>query len=305
VIQVADKPNILHMLVPDIRVSPFDVNMAIDAGFNHVVPYHSVTAGDVQNLVQDAIFSRGPNGVKHTGMFLGGRDPWDALDMLDASRGAMVPPFECAMFADPSGGYTTAAALVAVVEARMRTAGCADGLKGRRVAIFGGTGPVGLVAAVLSVDAGADVTIISHRSAAAAEEHAKEIKRRFDITVEGADGSTEAARSKILETAEAVMCTAKAGVQVLSLKELNAAPKMRVAADVNAVPPLGLEGVGVMDQATYLEDSRQRAIGVGALAIGNIKYKTQFQLFEDMIASKGAVYLEFRAAMERARQLAH
>ncbi len=297
------KPNILHMLVPDARVSPFDVNMAIDAGFGHVIPYPTVTLDDMVNLVQDAIFSRGPTGVRHTGIFIGGRDPWMALDMLEASRSAMVPPFEVAVFADPSGGYTTAAALVAVVDARLHEAGVSAGLNGTEVAIFGGTGPVGVVSAVLAADAGAGVTIVSHRSEKVAREHADYVSERFGVKVAGADGSTPEARGRVLESAQAVMSTAKAGVQILSEKELMTAPELRVAADVNAVPPLGLEGIGVTDKGKVLEGSARGAIGVGALGVGDIKYQTQYRLFQDMLAAKGAVYLEFRAAMERATEL--
>jgi len=64
-----EKPFILHMLTPGTNVSPFDVNMALDAGFNAVIPYTGVTLEEVTALVQDAIFSRGPKGVKHTGGF--------------------------------------------------------------------------------------------------------------------------------------------------------------------------------------------------------------------------------------------
>jgi len=36
--------------------------MALDAGYNAVVPYTGVTLEEVTALVQDAIFSRGPKG---------------------------------------------------------------------------------------------------------------------------------------------------------------------------------------------------------------------------------------------------
>ncbi len=68
-----EKLYILHMLTPTRNVSPFDVNMAYDAGYDAVVPYTDVTLDQVQPLTQDAIFSRGPSGVKRTGIFLGGR----------------------------------------------------------------------------------------------------------------------------------------------------------------------------------------------------------------------------------------
>ncbi|NBY23408.1 MAG: methylenetetrahydromethanopterin dehydrogenase, partial [Gammaproteobacteria bacterium] len=111
----AEKRSVLHMLDPMPHVSPFDINMAVDAGFDLVFPSDNVQLDQVNGLVQDAIFSRGPSGVKRTGIFIGGRDIGVALNMLEAARKAMVPPFVVSVLADPSGAFTTAAALVACV----------------------------------------------------------------------------------------------------------------------------------------------------------------------------------------------
>ncbi|MGH8612127.1 MAG: methylene-tetrahydromethanopterin dehydrogenase N-terminal domain-containing protein, partial [Gammaproteobacteria bacterium] len=69
-----DKRTIIHMFDPMPHTSPFDINMAADAGFDVVVPYNNVELDRVHRLVQDAIFSRGPAGVKRTAIFIGGRD---------------------------------------------------------------------------------------------------------------------------------------------------------------------------------------------------------------------------------------
>ena len=112
------KPKILHMFDPRANVSPFDVNMAVDAGYQVVVPYSGTGVDDVTGLVQDAIFSRPPGRYNETGVFIGGHDVNLAVDMLDRARGAMVGPFEVAVMADPNGAYTTSAALVALIEKR-------------------------------------------------------------------------------------------------------------------------------------------------------------------------------------------
>ncbi|MBE7246593.1 MAG: methylenetetrahydromethanopterin dehydrogenase, partial [Actinomycetospora chiangmaiensis] len=52
--------SILHMLTPLRHMSPFDVNMAVDAGFETVVTYTEVSLADVVSLTQDSIFSRSP-----------------------------------------------------------------------------------------------------------------------------------------------------------------------------------------------------------------------------------------------------
>ena len=82
-----ERPYILHMLTATPQMSPFDVNMAADAGYQVIVPYCNVGAENVVTLTQDAIFSRGPKGVSRTGIFIGGRDVMLAADMLDTQRG--------------------------------------------------------------------------------------------------------------------------------------------------------------------------------------------------------------------------
>lgn len=114
------RKNILHMLTPLRQISPFDVNMALDAGFDAVVPYVGVQLPEVAGLVQDAIFSRPPDAGANTGVFLAGKDALLALDMLEAAKKAMVPPFRLSVFADPAGSFTTAAAMVAKVERRCK-----------------------------------------------------------------------------------------------------------------------------------------------------------------------------------------
>ena len=79
---------ILHMLSPQKHMSPFDVNMAADAGWKVIVPYINVTLEEVTALTQDAIFSRPPNYGVRTGFFIGGKDAILALDMLEAVQKA-------------------------------------------------------------------------------------------------------------------------------------------------------------------------------------------------------------------------
>ncbi|MBU6260898.1 MAG: methylenetetrahydromethanopterin dehydrogenase, partial [Burkholderiales bacterium] len=144
-----ERPYILHMFTPGRQMSPFDINMAADAGYQIIVPYCEAGLDAVTALTQDTIFSRGPKGVSRTGIFIGGRDALLAADMLERARAAMVKPFVVSVMADPSGAYTTAAAMVACVEAALRRGGAA-GLAGQRIVILGGTGPVGRIAGVIA-----------------------------------------------------------------------------------------------------------------------------------------------------------
>src|SRR5688572_20756588 len=126
---------ILHFLSTQAFASPFDVNMAVDAGFKVVVPHTNAGLEHTTGLVQDAIFSRPVEYGCRTGLFIGGKDALLALDMLAAAQAALVPPFQLSAFADPGGSFTTAAAMVALVEDVYR-ARTGRTLKGAQVAVF-------------------------------------------------------------------------------------------------------------------------------------------------------------------------
>lgn len=294
------RPTILHMVTPEANLSPFDANMAIDAGWQHCLSYTGLERSAIAGLTQDAIFSRGPKGVRRTGLFVGGRDQNTAMDMLEAARAAMVPPFEISVFADPSGAFTTAAGMIACVERVLRH-NQDDGLAGRQVLVFGGTGPVGTVCATLAAQAGAMVSIVSHEGLAKATAAAEQCNDRFGVHLQGADGSDDARVSSLLEEAEIVFSAAKAGVQVLRADHLRGAHRLLVACDVNAVPPEGIEGVGVMADGEPLRAGSGRARGIGALAVGNVKYKAQKALLTQMLETEKPVYLDFQHALEAAR----
>ena len=133
---------ILHMLSTLKHMSPFDVNMALDAGYDAAIPYTNVTLDEVPALVQDAMFSRAPSAALRTGIFFAGRDAVLALDMMDAAKKALLKPFEVSLFADPYGSFTTAGAMVACVEKMLRDKKQRE-LKGAKVVIYGATGVVG------------------------------------------------------------------------------------------------------------------------------------------------------------------
>ena len=59
---------------------------------------------------------------------------------------------------------------------------------------------------------------------------------------------------------------------------MQGADGLLIAADVNAVPPAGIEGLAVNANGDPLEATK--AVGIGPLAIGNVKYKVEFGLFK-------------------------
>ncbi len=292
-----EAPYILHMFTPGRQMSPFDINMAADAGYQMVVPYSDVGLDSVTALTQDTIFSRGPKGVARTGIFIGGRDVMVAADMIDRAVASMVKPFVVSVMADPSGGYTTAAAMVACVEATLLKSS-SGGLSGQRVLVIGG-GPVGRIAGVLAASAGAEVRVSSHRGLDAAQRAAQETSQRFGVSIGGVSGADAASLRAALQESDVVLACAAAGLQVASAEDLAGATRLKVAADVNAVPPEGIAGVGVMDKGKPVAGSG--AVGWGALAIGNVKYQTQHRMLVQMRESDKALKLSFPEAFETAR----
>jgi methylene-tetrahydromethanopterin dehydrogenase len=281
-------------------MSPFDVNMALDAGYDAVLTYTNVTLEEVPGLVQDAIFSRPPKIGARTGMFFGGKNAVLALDMLAAAKKAMFTPFAVSLFADPAGSFTTAAALVACVEKVLKDKK-QRGLAKTKIAVFGATGVVGFSAAVIAALEGADVTLVGYDGPARVSAAAKEIKTRFEVGVKAADGSDDAKKSAILAEAEVALCAGRAGVPIVSAAQLAAARHLLVVADVNAVPPPGVEGLEMTANGTAL--TPHGTLGIGPLAVGNIKYKTEFELFRRMIVAEKAVRFDFRDAFQLAREL--
>jgi methylene-tetrahydromethanopterin dehydrogenase len=292
--------HILHMLTPLKHMSPFDVNMALDAGYDSAIAYTNVTLEEVSGLVQDAIFSRPPKTGVRTGMFIGGKNAILALDMLSAAKKALVPPFGISFFADPAGSFTTAAAMVACVEKTLIDKKKRN-LKTLKTAVFGATGVVGFSSAVIAALEGADVTLVGYDGIKRVSDAAREIKTRFQVDVRAADGSDDTKKADILAQAEAALCAGRAGVRILSSAQLAEAKRLLIVADVNAVPPSGVEGLDMM--ANGVELTPHGTLGIGPLAIGNIKYKTESGLFQRMIAATKPVTFDFRDAFQLAREL--
>lgn len=296
----ANPTAVLYMLSPQKYTSPFDVNMAIDSGYKVILPYADVKLPDVHALVQDAIFSRPPQNCARTGFFIGGKDIHLALEMMSAAKRAMVPPFEVSTFADPGGSFTTAAAMVACVE-RVLARSYRRSLEGLRLSVFGATGVVGFASSVLAALEGARVRVVAHESMQAVEKLAAVANELFGVDLEPVAGMNEAAKGRIVRDSQVVFSAASAGVRVIQKKQIARAEGLLVAADVNAVAPTGIEGMEAHMDGIPLPGSS--ALGIGPLAIGDVKYKTQAGLFARMLTTDKPVELDFRHAFEFARRL--
>jgi methylene-tetrahydromethanopterin dehydrogenase len=217
-------------------------------------------------------------------VFIGGKDISLAIDMMAAARKAMVTPFDISVFADPGGSYTTAAAMVACVE-RVLKRQYGRGLKGLRVAVFGATGVVGFVSGIIAAREGAHVRMVAHDMLDPLMQSAAMAKEIFSAELHPVEGQSEQAKAKIVRESDVIFSCGPAGVNIISRKLLARAPNLLVAADVNAVLP----GCSTL--------------GVGALAIGDVKYKTQAGLFKRMLEAKKPLAIDFRDAFALAREI--
>ena len=68
------KPKILVQLDTDSQASVFDAVVAIDAGVDHLLQHAAVVPDQVEALVHGAIFTRGPDELHNTAVFVGGSD---------------------------------------------------------------------------------------------------------------------------------------------------------------------------------------------------------------------------------------
>ena len=294
-----EKPYLLHMITPEKNISPFDANMAFDAGWDSIIPYTNVTMEEIQALVQDTIFSRSPSTVsKRTAIFIGGRDTHIAMDMLEETKKHMVPPFEVPVFADPNGAFTTAAGMVAKTEKALKDKFNLD-FENLKIAILGGTGPVGVASAVISSKAGNDVILIG-RNQEKTEKVVEmcNVKYGSNSVVVGLDEN----KSTILSDVDVVFNTGAAGIQLMDDSLVKASSQIKICADVNAVPPSGIAGVEANDDVVKMENASNDCYGIGALAIGNIKYKSQHDCLKLMYTSDKPVFLHFEHAFEFAQK---
>ena len=241
--------------------SVFDRVVALDGGADEVMSYGGVTAAAVRDLVHGAIFTRGPKDLRHTAIFIGGTDMAAGERLLDAVREAFFGPLRVSVMLDSNGSNTTAVAAAAKLQQFI------GDLRGRRVVVTAGSGPVGMRAAGLLARAGAhvDVTRLPEESTHVVDA----IRQRFGSTVQLLTMPDSSHAAAVLEGADLLLNAGPAGIRLVPRDAWAGRAGLRVAADLNAVPPLGIEGIEVNDDGV----EREGTTTVGALGVGNLKMK--------------------------------
>jgi ribulose 1,5-bisphosphate synthetase/thiazole synthase len=242
--------------------SVFDQVVAYDAGADEVMSYGGITETDVRDLIHGCIFTRGPKDLKNTAVWIGGSNMSAGEQLLAMAQDALFAPFTVSIMLDSNGSNTTAVAAVVKIEETL------GDLKGKKALILAGTGPVGQRAAGLLAKDGAKVTITS-RKPEQGDKARQFIGARFDVEVAAVAMSDPSKLPELLEGTEILLNSGPAGVQMVPRSAWTAAKALKIAVDLNAVPPLGIEGVEVDDAG----ERREGVVVYGAFGVGNFKTK--------------------------------
>ena len=261
---MAEKRTILIQLDSDVHPSVFDRVVAIDAGADEVFSYGGVRPETVRDLVYGAIFTRGPRDLRRTAIFIGGSDVHAGERLLAEVQKHMVPQYglRVSVMLDANGANTTAVAAVRAAANHVPFQAC-------KALVLAGTGPVGQRVALLLAQQGADVRVAS-RQLIRAESVASQLRDRvLGAKLSGVGVAGPGDLPAALEGRDLVIAAGAAGICLLPANSWKGCAGLRVLVDLNAVPPVGIEGVELTDAGVQ----RDQVIAYGAIGVGGTKMK--------------------------------
>ncbi len=255
-------PKILIQLDSDAHASVFDAVVAIDAGVDQLLQYARVETSAVEPLVHGAMFTRGGSDLKSTAIFIGGSSTTAGEALFKAVKNCFFGPVRVSVLMDSNGCNTTAAAAVLSASRHLE-------LRDATALVLGGTGPVGQRVARLLLGCGANVRLAS-RSLSRAEEMAHKLgAAKTAGTIRAVEAYHPASVVTAAQDCQVIISAGAAGVTLVSLGALANVASLRVAIDLNAVPPLGIDGIAATDKAVQ----RGNRFDYGALGVGGLKMK--------------------------------
>jgi methylene-tetrahydromethanopterin dehydrogenase len=283
----------------DKHASPFDILIAMDSFPDaEILKYEDVTIEDAEKIVYDTVFPRGPEGAKHTKIFINGRDFKRANEILEKTKNSMIPPFEVSVIIDPRGAYTTATAAVAKT-LELSTARGLGTFENKVVTVLAGTGPVGQTTARLYASEKAEV-ILTSRSLQKVSSIVTRINEDFDTErVRGVEAQTVEDVGNAIKNADIILSAGAAATELLPLQVLKECGKRcKIVADINAIPPFGVEG---LDPNAYGKEVVPNVYGIGALVIGKLKRKVEVGLIKKAVEEPKGVF-DYKIAYEIAKK---
>ena len=253
---------ILLCLDTDPQPSVFDAVVAVDAGADQLLRHGNVKPDAVRDLVYGAMFTRGPADLKNTAIFIGGTDVAAGEQLLAKTRECFFGPMRVSVMLDSNGANTTAAA--AVLCARKHVP-----LVDQTVNVLAATGSVGRRVVRLLAREGANLRVAS-RQLAKAQQVCDDVRKVIpDAQLEAHVTNDEASLRKSTEGATVVIAAGAPGVELLSEKIRRECKQLKVAIDLNAVPPVGIAGIQPHDKAA----DQDGQICYGAIGVGGLKMK--------------------------------
>lgn len=272
------KPRILIQLDPDPQPSVFDAVVAIDAGSDQLLQYCRVEPGQVQGLVHGAMFTRGPQDLASTAIFIGGASVTAGEALLEQVTGCFFGPLRVSVLLDANGANTTAAAAVLAAARHVELAGAT-------AVVLGGTGPVGQRAARLLAGQGASVRLAS-RSLERATDACRRIEQRVaGVKLTPVQAASAPETAAVLDGATVAIAAGAAGVELIPADVRRNCVTLQVAIDLNAVPPLGIAGVEAGDKAI----DRDGIVCYGAIGVGGTKMKIHRAAIQQLFTANNLV----------------
>ena len=257
------KPKILIQLDTDAKASVFDAVVAIDSGVERLFQYSGIRPEDVRGLVHGAMYTRGPGDLKNTAIFVGGSNVSDGEAIAAIARETLFDPFRVSIMLDSNGANSTAAAAVLCAEKHLP-------LENSNALVLAATGAVGQRVCRILANANSNVTVASRSL-----DRSRECVDRLVASGVPSDrlkavcSSDLAAFSSVLTESQLVFGCGAAGARLLTASQVTEAVELRVAIDLNAVPPTGIEGIELTDKGVQ----RGNRFDYGALGVGGLKMK--------------------------------
>ncbi len=279
---MSDKATILVQFDTDPLPSVFDRVVAVDAGAQHIFSYGGVTPANVTPLVHGCIFTRGPKDLHHTAIFVGGSDVAAGEAVVAAVRAALEP-FSVSVMLDSNGANTTAAAAV-------RAAARHLDLSSVKSLVLGATGPVGQRVVRLLAKHGGHVRVGSRQKDKAEAVCAAVRMHVPQAQLEAVSVSSSSDGPAALDGRALVIAAGAAKAVLLPKKIRDTCKTLKVAIDLNGVPPAGIEGIDLFDAGVDRGGTIcYGAIGGSSTGVGNTKMKVHKAAIAKLFVANNAV----------------
>ncbi len=271
------KPKILIQLDTDAQPSVFDAIVAIDAGAEQLLRHGGVRPEQVRELVYGGMFTRSPGDLSSTAVFVGGSNVAAAEMILAEVQKTYFGPLRMSVLLDASGANTTAAAAVLAASKHIS-------LSKAKVLVLAATGPVGSRVVRLLAGRGAIVCAAS-RDLGRAEAVCQATRSRVEnATVEPCLVTNPDHAKRALAENQLVVSAGPPGVMLLPAEVRAECKTLKVAIDLNAVPPMGIQGIVATDSG-----ERDGIIAYGALGLGALKMKIHKRAIQRIFESNDQI----------------